>query len=1388
MFRLEADIDESFSYKKEIWKIEKENSLINSVFELYRRLHFERNFGEKSISKQKFGAIVEATVWCVQIVSLLWTPKMSITGWSDNIIVWEVIGYLRLDHTCSALGIMNECLYFSILMSFINFLGITALVFIIYRSYTFPNILFSMFKRILYIWTTLLMVPSMALFSIFLKYSFLSENKVSEYKTNNDASKFQEAIVVQIGIIIGLIVSFFLLLFYSEFSGEIRHFASSKNIKAKAHSKIVTHSNIITYSLPIIYAVLSENYIIYFQLLTMIFSLLLMAETMVFIPYFSPFCNTIAIIKFFDVALISFIFLFGYIIDKGLSITLLAIALVPLSAVFIIQFSSKLQRKIPSGIPTSTIHINNEYNLEILLRKALYYNDEENKDQIIGIFETFFIEKSSQGSKYQVIWATNYCIFALKDESLAKVKLSKIKLICDWGLEANYQVYLCKKNIQKSSSSESSQFLNNFQQLNKIKRVDRQLCMNLLDFWKEITASRPSLKSLIKFLDQVDDGITVLNQEYSQLTTKYFNSRESLSLYASFARNILYDSEKSILLENKLRYFDRILQNSSNGSKNFSFFNDSNGVMIISNEEENFGEILFANSKVSEVLKCPSHFIVGNSLTYFIPNHYKDILIEEMRRIIRFDSASEIDLLEGLFWNLPTNFLVECTGKASLTSFNNFRVTLWVFKPKKAKHQAALISESGEILRHTINFSKIAKQVNGNLIGYNLENLFPSFKMYDLQSCTPYQLLYFENETILVKQYMEFRKIKIPYIILINEPQEILKWKADTCRIPRADEMEIQIAHQISLNMLRSLSSDGNKPLLYKDSQDYADSKANLNQTGLEDTLEVTESIHYSEKAEEEEKSQVSQPSSQKNFLKMMATSSQSINILHCVFIISILIVLATNVAVLFYAYANVDVASNVDLPLAVGTVGKDLQICAFFARALLALSYSTSSGASDFIIATYETFNRTVNELETIYGNIMSNLKDWDSCSGKSIFTDENTHIWGVDNGFYKKNTNLLNMVSQFIQNSNELLRKFAVSEDYSQELLFLIMNGYGESLRYCNQSLIDVIDCQRSGVSDFKTLMTGLLVLGIFILIACIAFMAPFCYSVIKVENKLWNNIRQHAHDHYFELIQGCFERLTRVHAQPEVMLTEKTLSKKQFNSKNYWKYGWRICVYLLAVSAFSLLNITYLYETCTDYLSYRPKVISELIQTQILAINLAIWTTEVLVEDSNQSLKALLVDVIPFSDTTKMMRKAVLRLVESENILRERHYSTIYSEKFIEMLYEKISGTDDLEFVYGIHTATQIAIMDASNVATSVNSMQEWVMLIYVLSDLNYYGGKLIEEVDSSSTKIIDAQMRIIVAVLVLFIAISVFMYFVFYMTFFRKEKRYLKKINSIMKIMP
>ncbi|CAG9323974.1 unnamed protein product [Blepharisma stoltei] len=855
---------------------------LKPIFELFWMLNHSKGSIRNSLSKQKVQVTVECSIWCLQMASLLWMQSLNIKNWSNDLGLWKMIGYLRLDNACAALEIIDTCLYTSIFWIFSIFSITIALFFAISYAIKIPKTVIYLLEKFIYLWQTLICIPSIQLLSIFIKYNFSHKMEVNEYENITRSADFEIPAPWNACCILAIGMCFIIIILNSKFSGEIRHSWAKNIITAKAHSKIDFHAGILTFLLPVLGSIFDEDYIVYLQFFAMLSSFLLILESIMYLPYFCLYSNTIALIKFFILAWIAFIFILGEWLDNILIIKIFAIFLSPIIIILVIIYTIRLHKRINKGIPMSIIEMKNKYDLEKSLRYELCSLKAENKDQIIYIFETFFSENILWRDKLQVIWLANYCLFTLKDAGLAKIKICKCKTVSDWDLEANYQEYLCYREIMDSKSNESVAFECYHNKLNEIKNIDRVLCKNLSSFWKEIASKQPKFSKLIDSINSISRDIQFLSNEYKKLTTD-FHTREGLDLYCSYLKNIIYDYENYDKVSYKVNSFEGYY---SNTIKNMSYFDCNNGILIFSNEEENFGEVLFANPKVAESFNFPLKSIIGDNIFSFIPLYYKNSITENIKKMLNFGLDTEIDLGESFFLISPNSDLLKCMGKALLSSLNNYLATILVFKINDYEHQAALISDNKTILCYTKGFPQLVRKPSYNLTGFPLSRIFPDLENVDLQQHSPY-FLSLHDEIILVFLTSNTFGIKIPYIIFISNYAEFSEWKIKNFKVNLDEENLIENSPKL-YNALRPSNFN-------EISSNYQDETYEKNidcendiQLTIDKTRRYESKLAYTKDEDEPQKNKNIAPNA---FIHMVKVSSRSINVVHLVFVLAVIFI-----------------------------------------------------------------------------------------------------------------------------------------------------------------------------------------------------------------------------------------------------------------------------------------------------------------------------------------------------------------------------------------------------------------------------------------------------------------------------------------------------------------
>ncbi|CAG9311173.1 unnamed protein product [Blepharisma stoltei] len=323
---------------------------------------------------------------------------------------------------------------------------------------------------------------------------------------------------------------------------------------------------------------------------------------------------------------------------------------------------------------------------------------------------------------------------------------------------------------------------------------------------------------------------------------------------------------------------------------------------------------------------------------------------------------------------------------------------------------------------------------------------------------------------------------------------------------------------------------------------------------------------------------------------------------------------------------------------------------------------------------------------------------------------------------------------------------------------------------------------------MSGFKDQIFIFLMLGIGVLGLCVCIMIPFWYSTVKIESDLWNNLRTNVYEHYFELKQSLIDRLKCIHSQNEISISKNNPSNKSFTYKNYWKYIWRIFVYFIVVALFSIINIAYLYKKCTDYLSYRPEIIKELIRGQFFLNLIAIASTNSQLERWGLPLANYIPNEYFLVNSLPTFQNYIKNVERSRLILRDHKYLPILSEKFKRLFFEQENDPNWYYFDYGAFAAEDIINFDSYSVTYSNLDTNFWLFWIVNLEESARTYRDFSIEIDGYSQSVIEDQVKIITMAFVVFAMSSGFIYFLLYFQFFRKEKHYLRKINSIMKIIP
>ena len=297
-----------------------------------------------------------------------------------------------------------------------------------------------------------------------------------------------------------------------------------------------------------------------------------------------------------------------------------------------------------------------------------------------------------------------------------------------------------------------------------------KLSMNLIQFWDELVKVG-KISKLDNLASKVSKGIIDVKDGYEHLVSNFDVPDRCRDFFRSFMVDITMDMTNLNPWVSKLIMTQRVSR-----SKTLSYFNEQNGIILISGNPENIGEIVFANLKFSEILGQNLNTIVGSNISTFIPWMYSRRHDHSMLNFVRYCKDSEVPFSGSLFIQVEKGYLVECIIKSRCTAINNnvFFLTL-VQKVSQMRHiilyhEDGIIASYDKSLTELVGITDLKNSLIQEIFNLDLNDLnldcFHMFKYNGkklgavkttryVASTTMNVLLIYEN----IKEYHEKQEI-----------------------------------------------------------------------------------------------------------------------------------------------------------------------------------------------------------------------------------------------------------------------------------------------------------------------------------------------------------------------------------------------------------------------------------------------------------------------------------------------------------------------------------------------------------------------------------------------------------------------------------------------------
>ncbi|CAG9317066.1 unnamed protein product [Blepharisma stoltei] len=993
-------------------------------FKLFAK-HFKQKYSLNTKSKSQ--AVYEISVNIVlalQAIRLMWYPDSSLSEWESYRSIWKVLGYISYDSICAESGLMSYCRLTTFILLAIEFVFLLLLGFSTYTNKKLPYFVTFLPKIILFIFTIVGIIPSFMLLIVTLKYYIIGSTYIREYGIRIEPNEINEISTTL--SIFSLILLCFILMSYEIFSCDMKHSHHKKNIKSRSSSELDLQIKLFYIILCTSYISFGSEHIILHQILMFLLSLCLAIKSIFILQYYNVVGNWIQSCNMMIIATALFIFLFGEVLDNSEIILIFNIILQPIVIYFTIKFVIYRHKILKESheIPR------NQFEFERKYRHLLIDKFREDKIETLNLFKKYWKMSQFKKNKIFAVWEFNFCNSIVKNERLARVKLSKI-FKAKYSFEGDIQEWKIFNKLESKKCQQFSDvnFLEFLQEFRMIKFKDEKLCNTIVDLHNEFSLRKPNISKLMHLAIKAANKINKITEGYKKLIEIHKNI-EAYEHYSSFLENIAGNIEEASLINKKkdgLNFYSQ-----RNEYQSLENYGKTIGVMLISCSEESFGIISYINETGAQILKTSLINANGTPFTTFIPSPFDVLHGKSMKIFLQDCITTEICSHKSLFFKSNSGFLIECNIMIKLTTFHNNSYFLVSFKPVSSKRQIALLSPENIILNHSELFCYFINNPIKIASGKPLSDIAPYLNTNRMLNYEPLILNFFSKEIAFVHIQKTIRNTRFCYLLVINDEKEIKQWKL------KEDENQLEF-YEHSQNEAKNDQSNG-----FLSPKNVFSTNAPFSPKNFEKEAVLTTNKFPNIDCDKKIESQIENPSklsSSRNSnskgsnqaKRLLLQSKRKISVLQWVLFIMMISVIITMIAMLAYIISDVSRTSRMS---SLGHLGNLLYYLEAATESIRTLDKASKN--SIYTTAQMEgfalDFSNILDEIDIIRDSILADFELWTYCKASEIIDDQIVPLWNFDSGKPAIDyDNLYNFISRFIDTGKKVLGKVPLKQDFT-------------------------------------------------------------------------------------------------------------------------------------------------------------------------------------------------------------------------------------------------------------------------------------------------------------------------------------------------------------------
>ncbi|CAG9325535.1 SPG7_5 [Blepharisma stoltei] len=1339
----------------------------------------------------------------LQMISITWYSSMDISEWDYYCTFWKVLGYINFCSLCEVLQITDICLYGMILGIGYCILCILLLFLLCFFKKKIHIIILFVLSRLSEFLSTIFYIPCTLMLGLLFKYSLLSYSTVSEFSGKYDASKIN---LGPGGVFLSIILMCFLFLIawtYSLFTADIRHFYVNKNFLSKSNTSFDLYFLIFITVECWLFVFFGSYSTLYYQFALFFLSLTVFFSVFYYLPYYNPLENGIKAFLMLSLSTASGSFLFGRLIDNSLITILLNIFLQPLLCYLVIRKTKlnysllKFQYKTPD----------NQFEFERQLRHLLCDPDLPDPFEIVNSFTKSYFNCKFRKNKLFVAWEVNFCLYIIKDERLARIKLTQI-LAQTASYEGNIQSWRTMKYIDEMSSQNFNDiiYLEYLTDLYRVRRQDEELCYLLIDLWGELSIKTPRFNKLYSLVIQISDEISEIRKVYDVLVTKHKHV-QIFDQYISFLENILSESEYANTINTRkiglqhafdLKKGDEILLNP---------YSEKNGIILISANDSSFGLIAYINEKAAQFLRISTSEAIGNGFSQFIPYPYSIGHDWFMKEFFSKCSKTEIIKRNWLFMQNLLGYLFECKFLIRLTALNHCAYILVSMRSRETTRQLAVVTDAGYIYNYSVLFPHYIGAGNQNIRQKYLTDFIPNIHISEMAVCEPYVYYVNGQELVFAHRTIQLRIAFIHVLVVISDENEMQMWKErrDPDQIEYfgtsdaiIDNTVIQKTPSFSISKITKLGK-----VKFQDLQEIdSDSKNSdlLNQENDSKKHLLEDSLKYLNETdvllEEERADSVLQKGSQNSSSshsqiaitqKLVNSTTRYIKIFEQILFISILTTISMNIGILIYTYQDANHASELSLYAHFGELWYRFSSMSDNVRTLwLEQNYGVFNISRDLGI-----LNDTINMLIYIQGELLNDLPEWDYCAASKIVSESKIGVWNLQGSPHLEFFNLYDTVQLFISAGQAIISKINKKEPIIGEARFIMINSLGYSYAAIGNTFNSLVTCEVDRVDTIGVKISIFSYIGIAIVGLFNIALIYYVLLINKTYDNFWNFVRKLSSLSYVDLRAACIDRLSTIHGIDYDLLDDaihfRSLGheNKILKSKIYKKYLYNLLIFFIIGCWYFLFTKYYLYDNCRKSMINRPYLLQNFAYKRVALSRLSLFSIDTFVRQYANWFPIS----YDFGNSWYENHEASLVLDEENIKSRISIFKELMSEGLKKRIFKGVDSDNQI-LSFGTLTASNVFYFDSVDIAAvtgqkSIEDVEEFIRGIY---QLQTEMGVNFDMANHDSKNLIDLQLSYIVNTAIGFSITLLMLFFAYYYPLLRHEKIALEKLQVMTALIP